>query len=152
MTSSFKERLVAPAGWWVAGLVVAGFVAATVHSGASGWRAVTPYVLAPAVVLAALAAVSRHRVVVADGVLHVPGARAPLTAFGPAEVLDADGLRLWRGQRAHPWGFAAVQPWSRSGVLLPVVDPDDDTPYWLVATRRPVDLVVALEGQSFSGS
>ena len=149
---SHRERLVAPVTWWVAGLVVAGFVAATVHSGASGWRAVAPYVVFPLLTVAGLLALSRHRVVVEDGVLHVPGARAPVTAFGPAEVLDATGLRQWRGPRAHPWGFVSLQPWSRTAVRLPVVDPDDDTPYWLVATRRPVDLVVAVEGQSFSGS
>ena len=149
---TYRERLVAPATWWVAGLVVAGFVAATVHSGASGWRAVTPYVLVPVLAVAALLVLSRHLVRVEDGVLHVPGARAPLTTFGPPEVLDADGVRLWRGPRAHPWGFASLQPWSRTAVLLPVVDPDDDTPYWLVATRRPGDLAAVLGRQSFSGS
>lgn len=149
---SYRERLVAPATWWVAGLVVAGFVAATVHSGASGWRSVGPYVVVPVLAVAVLLFLSRQVVRVDEGVLHVPGARAPLTAFGPGEVLDSAGLRQWRGPRAHPWGFVSLQPWSRSAVLLPVVDPDDDTPYWLVATRRPVDLVVALEAQSFSGS
>ena len=143
--TSFREVQRAPVGWWVAGLLLAVLTAATVHNGATGWRAVAPYAVVPVLAVAVLLRVSRHRVVVEDGVLHVPGARAPVTAFGPAEVLDADALREWRGVRASRDAFVTVRPWSRTGVRLPVVDPDDDTPYWLVGTRRPVDLVVAVE-------
>lgn len=98
----------------------------------------------PPVTVLVLLRLSRHRVEVRDGVLHVPGARAPLTAFGPVEVLDAAALREWRGVRAHRDGYVAVRPWLRTAVRLPVTDADDDTPYWLVGTRRPFDLAVAV--------
>ena len=53
-------------------------------------------------------------------------------------------LRERMGVRAHRDAWVRVKPWAHQGVLLPVRDPDDDTPYWLVGTRRPQDLAVAL--------
>lgn len=143
---TYLERLYAPFGWWLAGLSLSVLVAASVHNGADGWRATVPYVVVPLVAVALLLATSRRQVLLQDDVLHVPGARAPVGVFGPAEVLSGRQLAEWRGMRAHRDAFVSVRPWDRKAVRLPVVDAADDTPYWLVGTRRPVDLVVALEG------
>ena len=144
MTVTYAERLRVPAWWAVTGLVVALLAAAELHSGAGGWRAVVPYAVLPPLTALALVRLSVREVRVEDGVLHVPGARAPLTAFGPPEVLEGEALRLWMGPHADASAWVAVRPWLRQAVRLPVTDPDDDTPYWLVGTRRPVALVSAL--------
>lgn len=141
---TYREALKAPIGWWLIGLGVSGLAAATIHNGAGGLRAVLPYVVLPLVVVIGLLVLSRQQVVVTDGVLHVPGARAPLEAFGPVEVLDRQALREWLGVRAHRDAWVRVKPWSTGAVRLPVTDPEDETPYWLVGTRRPVDLAVAV--------
>ncbi|MDP9182948.1 MAG: DUF3093 domain-containing protein, partial [Actinomycetota bacterium] len=91
-----------------------------------------------------LALLSRRQIRVEDGVLHVPGARAPVTAFGTPEVLEREALRLWLGPHADAAAWVAVRPWQRTAVRLPVTDPEDDTPYWVVGTRRPVALLAAL--------
>ena len=96
------------------------------------------------VAVALLGLLSRGQVRVADGVLHVPGARAPLSAFGAPEVLEGPALRRALGPEADPLAGVAVRPWHRRAVRLPVVDPEDDTPYWLVGSRRPLSLVEAL--------
>lgn len=144
---TYREVHRVPGWYWVIGLGLAGLVAATVHNGAGGWRSVVPYVVLPVVAVAVLLALSRQQVRVQDGVLHVPGARAPLTAFGPAEVLDRALLREWLGVRAQRDAWVRVRPWSSAAVRLPVTDPDDETPYWLIGSRRPVDLAVAVTGQ-----
>ena len=61
------------APWWAwpAGVALALVVAAPVHGGAGGARAVVPYVVAPLLVLALLTGVSRGRVRLVDGVLTV---------------------------------------------------------------------------------
>jgi hypothetical protein len=141
---AYRERLRLPLGWAVALLLVAGLAAAEVHGGAGGARAVLPYLLLLPGAVALVLVLSRPQVRVEDGVLHVPGARAPLTAFGQPEVLDASELRLWMGPRADSRAWVATRPWLRTGVRLPVVDPEDDTPYWLVGTRHPVALAEAL--------
>jgi hypothetical protein len=141
---TYRERLRLPLGWVATVLAVAALAAAEVHGGAGGLRAVLPYaVLLPGAVVLVVV-LSRPQVRVEDGVLHVPGARAPLTAFGPPEVLDSAALRLWMGPRADARAWVATRPWLRTAVRLPVVDPADDTPYWLVGTRHPLALAEAL--------
>lgn len=140
----YRERLVVPARAAATVLLVALVAAVELHGGAGGWRAVVPYAVVLPATVAGLLLLSRREVRVEDGVLHVPGARAPLTAFGPAEVLEGPALRRLLGPEADTTAWVAVRPWHRRAVRLPVTDPDDDTPYWVVGTRRPVAFLDAL--------
>lgn len=140
----YRERLVVPLRATAAILLVAAIAAMELHGGAGGWRAVLPYALVLPATTAGLVLLSRREIRVEDGVLHVPGARAPLTAFGPAEVLEGPSLRRVLGPEADTSAWIAVRPWHRRALRLPVVDPEDDTPYWVVGTRRPVALLAAL--------
>lgn len=143
--SGYEERLVAPPLWWLGGLALALLLAAAVHSGGSGARAVVPYVVVPLVVLGALAALSRGHVRLADGVLHVPGARIPVQVLGGITPLDREATRQVRGPLAEPLAFVVTRPWLAQSVRLQLEDPEDDTPYWLVGTRRPQELAAALD-------
>jgi hypothetical protein len=147
----YEERLVAPLPWWLGGLALSVLLAAGIHSGGGGARAVVPYVVVPLVVLGALGYASRGRVRVADGVLHVPGARIPLTHVGGVTPLDRDGTRRVRGPLAEPRAYLATRPWLPRAVRVQVEDPEDDTPYWLVGTRDPQALAAALQEER-SGS
>ena len=143
----YEERLVAPPSWWLGGLALSVMLAAGIHSGGDGLRAVLPYLLVPLVVLGTLAYASRGRVRVADGVLHVPGARIPLTHTGGTTPLDRDATRKVRGPLAEPRAYVATRPWLPRAVRVQVEDPEDDTPYWLVGTRDPVALAAALQAE-----
>ena len=142
--TAYEERLTAPPSWWIGGLALSLLLAAGVHSGGSGPRAVVPYVVLPLAVLAALAYASRGRVRVADGVLSVPGARIPVAVLGGVTPLDAEATRQVRGPLAEPLAYVATRPWLSSAVRLQVEDPEDDTPYWLVGTRKPRELAAAV--------
>ncbi|MCW2598642.1 MAG: hypothetical protein JWM02_471 [Frankiales bacterium] len=141
---TYRELQRVPVWWAIIGIGVALGAAAELHSGATGWRSYVPYALLPSATVIVLVALSRKRVLVEAGVLHVPGARAPLHAFGPAEVLDRDALRLYRGPAAQHDAWVVVRPWLKGAVLLPVTDPEDDTPYWLVGSRDPQALAAAI--------
>ena len=146
--SAYDERLAVP--WWVwpAGLALAVLMAAQLHGGGTGFaRAVLPYVVLPPLALAGLLVLSRGRVRVADGVLHVPGARVPLSAVGGVTALDREGTRRLRGPVANPLAYVATRPWLPLAVRVDLADPDDDTPYWLVGTRSPQALAEALQSQ-----
>lgn len=141
---TYEERLGAPAAWWLGGLGLALLLAAGIHSGGTGARAVVPYVVLPAVAGAWLAHASRGRITVAGGVLHVPGARIPVGALGGVTPLDREATRQVRGPLAEPLAFVTSRPWLPASVRLQVEDPEDDTPYWLVGTRRPQELAAAV--------
>ena len=141
----FDEPRTAPLLWWAAGLGLSVLLAAAVHSGFGGARAVVPYVVVPAMVLGGLAAASRGRVRVVGDVLHVPGARIPLSFLGGITPLDGTAVRQVMGPLAEPRAFVSTRPWLPGAVRLQVEDPEDDTPYWLVGTRRPEELAAALQ-------
>jgi len=141
---TYRERLRVPVLWAVVAVAVAVVLAAEIHAGAEGWRSVVPYAVLPPLALVWAVLASRHEVRLEDGVLHVPGARAPVSAFDGPRVLDREALRRVRGPQADARAWVAVPSWVGTGVLLPVVDPDDDTPYWVVASRRPEQLAAAI--------
>jgi hypothetical protein len=142
---TYEERLAAPAWVWAAVLSVAAVSAAALHGGASGWRAVVPYAVLLPLAVAGLLWASRGRVRVADGVLHVPGARIPLDHLGGVTPLHREATRRVRGPLAEPRAFVVTRGWLAEAVRVQVEDPEDDTPYWLVGTRRPEELAEALQ-------
>lgn len=143
----YQERLVAPLRVWLLTLGVALVVAATIHGGRPGALAVVPYVVTLSVAVVALLVVSRHRVLVVDGMLHVPGARIALDQLGGCTPLDRAATRRQRGPLAEPRAFVATRGWLGQSVRIQLEDPADDTPYWLVGTRRPAELAAALQAR-----
>jgi hypothetical protein len=71
--------------------------------------------------------------------------RAELGAgqVGRVRALDAAQARvlLGPGLRADAW--LSLRPWIKTAVQIEVIG-DDSTPYWVVATRHPVELMSAL--------
>jgi hypothetical protein len=144
--TSYDERWVVPWWWWPSALGLATLVAAELHAGVPGTRAVVPYAVLLPLVLVLLALGSRGRVQVRDGVLHVPGARIPLVHLGAGVVLDRESLRRQAGPMADRDAFLVSRPWLHSAVRVMVTDPEDDTPYWIIGTRHPERLLAALGG------
>ena len=92
-------------------------------------------------------------VVVVDGgetSLGVPAslqagrARIEMEHLGAPEELDAAAMRQAMGPQAHLRAYVCQRPWLDRGVKVPVTDPRDPAPYWLVASRRPAALAAAL--------
>lgn len=139
--TDWHERWRAPLVWWVIGVGVSLGAAVELHASSGS---LLPYLLLPPAAVAGLLWLSRQQVRLTGDLVHVPGARAPRTAFADPEVLDREALRAWRGPRAHRDAWVCVRPWHTRAVRLPVTDPDDDTPYWLVGSRRPERLAEQL--------
>jgi hypothetical protein len=143
--SSYDERLAVPWWGWPATLAVSVLLAAQLHSGQPGALAVAPYVVVPVLLIGTLLVLSRDRVRVAGGVLHVRGARLPVEVVGGVAALDREQTRRVRGPLADPRAYVVTRPWLPCAVRVVLDDPADDTPYWLVGTRRPQELAAALE-------
>ena len=67
-----------------------------------------------------------------------------MDVLGGVTPLDRDATRQVRGPLAEPRAYVATRPWLPASVRLQVEDPEDDTPYWLVGTRRPQELATAV--------
>jgi hypothetical protein len=64
--------------------------------------------------------------------------------LGTPEQLDKDATRRVLGVEADARAYLVTRPYLKHAVRVPVHDPADPTPYWLVATRHPERLAAAL--------
>ncbi|WP_072713653.1 DUF3093 domain-containing protein, partial [Rhodococcus rhodnii] len=138
----YSERLWVPVLWWLAGLGIAGLLAAEVHMGAPGLRAWLPYVLLLPIPVAVLIWMGRSRVEVRDGDdgapwLHVGDATLPASVISRAAVVPASAKSAALGRQLDPAAYVQHRVWVRPMVLVVLDDPEDPTPYWLFSSRHP---------------
>lgn len=145
----YRERLWPGALGWTA-VVGAGAFALVAFLPVSTGLAVGA--AAVVLVLAALVAVATSPVVsVRDGVVEAGRARIPARLLGEPRVLDRDGVRAALGPGSDARTFAVLRAWVGGGVLVPVEDPADPTPAWLLSSRRPTALAEAVRSARSSG-
>lgn len=139
----FAERLRVPLRWWVQGtLLIASFWLALIVA-VPGW-------LPWAITGAAFGAMSlgfrtyAAEVVVTDQELRAGHAHIVLSQLGACVALDADQTRRVAGVEADGRAFLVLRPYLRESVRVEVTDPADPAPYWLLSTRRPLELTHAL--------
>ncbi|WP_432420700.1 DUF3093 domain-containing protein [Nocardia farcinica] len=147
--TTYRERLWVPWWWWPIGFGVAALLAAEIQmawAGSYGW---VPYVCLFPVPVWVLLWLSRHTVRVApdpSGVpeLHVGPAHLPVSFVARAAVVAPTAKSAALGRQLDPAAYVQHRPWVGPMVLLVLDDPDDPTPYWLVSTRRPEEVLAAL--------
>jgi hypothetical protein len=144
IVTTYREQLTVPWWAWPAGVAAAAFLAAELAIGAVALRVPVTFVVAGALAVGGLFALSRIRVAVADGQLRVDDARLPTEFIASVEVLDAAGKRDLLGPGADPLAFVIQRPWISGGVRVNLNDPADPTPYWFISSRAPQRLASAL--------
>lgn len=113
--------------------------------GHPGIRAWLPYiVLVPLAVLIPLW-LGRTKIEIVDGEFWVGDAHLPLRFIEDAEVVPVTEKRRALGPELDPAAFIVHRPWVRGAVRIWLDDADDPTPYWVISTRRPEELVRALQ-------
>ncbi len=141
---AYAERLWLPWWAWPAGLACAGLLAAELWMGAPGLRSWLPFAVLIPATTALLAWLGRLRVEVRDGQLRVDDARLPVRYVADVVPLDTAGRREVLGVGADPLAFVVQRPWIGGAVQVVLDDPADPTPFWVVSTRRPVELAAAI--------
>jgi hypothetical protein len=88
--------------------------------------------------------VSAPTIRVTEEELIAGSARIPLGLTGEPAAYTGDAATLQRGQRLDARAWLLIRGWITPVVKVPVIDPDDPTPYWLLSTRNPDQLVRVL--------
>ncbi len=149
---AYQERLVVPLRWWVqATMLLASLWLAFIVSmpAAAAWTATAALVL---LTVGGFLWFGSARVAVRDGVLHAGPAHISVDLLGPVEALDAEETRRVHGVDADARAFLYTRPYLKRSVLVPVLDPADRTPYWLLSTRHPQRLAAALGAEASTAS
>jgi hypothetical protein len=148
---SYAERLTVPWWWWpvlLLGLPATMEVIVVLGpqlSTRAGWpAAIVTFLLSAGLAAALLLWASARTVVVNDGELVVAGSRLPTSAMGAVTVCDRATTRALLTTDAHPYAYLCTRGWVPRAVRVEVVDPQDDTPYWLISSRHPERLAQAL--------
>ena len=81
---------------------------------------------------------------VQGGRLRAGRAEIALDDIGEATPADEEQARVERGTGLDARAFLVIRGWIKPVVRVPVVDPADRTPYWLISTRRPKELAAAI--------
>ncbi len=150
-TVLYRERQWVPFYWWIlAFMLVALLTAQFAHNRSTVW------LIVPAIGLSILAVwsllwLSSTVVQVeqdADGTrwLVTNNAMLPHDAIDRALAVPATAKRNAMGRQLDPAAFVISHGWVPEMVMLVLNDPEDPTPYWLVASRNPDALLDALVG------
>lgn len=144
MPTEYAERLYVPLRWWVQATMALAIVWIAFLAALPLWIAWTGTAVMLVVVFGLLAWVGASKIEVRDGVLHAGPARIAVGFLGTVEPLDKDDTRRVHGVDADARAFLHTRPYISRSVRIPIVDPADPTPYWLVSTRHPRKLAAAL--------
>jgi hypothetical protein len=79
-----------------------------------------------------------------QGELHVDRAHIELKYLKDAKALNEKDYRALRTRDFDARSFHATRAWLKRGVKVSVNDERDETTYWLIGTRKPEQLVAAL--------
>jgi hypothetical protein len=115
------------------------------------WAAYTAAGALLVLVYGLLLGIGSARVRISDGVLYAGPAHISVDLLGTPEPLDAEGTRRVHGVDADARAFLLTRPYLKRSVRVPVHDPADPTPYWLISTRHPDRLARALAATRTGG-
>jgi hypothetical protein len=65
--------------------------------------------------------------------------------LGEAEVITKSQIFLERGPKLDPGAHKVFQGSVKTAIKIPIADPEDPTPYWLISTRNPIELAELLK-------
>jgi hypothetical protein len=76
--------------------------------------------------------------------LRVGRASIALDLLGGCTAYEGPEAFAERGTRLDARAFLCIRGWIKPVVKMRIADPLDPTPYWLVSSRRPGDLIDAV--------
>jgi Protein of unknown function (DUF3093) len=141
---SYRERLRAPASWWINGMFMMFVFGSIVWFGFPLWAALVTYGTLFAVTAAFLLNWGRASI---QTQLIAGGSQVALADVGEVRPLDEAQARALRGPRADPRAHLLIRPYLHKAVYIET-SATGSTPYWLLFTRRPAELAAAIKRYS----
>ncbi|MCU9518474.1 DUF3093 domain-containing protein [Corynebacterium sp. ES2794-CONJ1] len=144
----YSERQWVPWYWWLMATFVVSLISAQLGLNRSLVWTVVSAVSLGALAVWLLLSMSSTRVRVErdpDGTrwLVTGQANLPHTVVSRSLAVPATAKRNAMGRQLDPAAFVVSHGWVPEMVMLVLDDPEDPTPYWLVATRDPEKLLRA---------
>ncbi len=143
--ATHDERLSVPLWWWPAAAALVALFTVELAVGLPRAAQIATVLVFGSAATALLVSIGSARIRVVEGNLHAGPAVLPLNHTGGLRVLDRRSTSLAMGREADAAAYTVTRPWLPGSVRVEVDDPEDDTPYWLLGSRRPAELAAAIE-------
>jgi hypothetical protein len=98
------------------------------------------------VLIVLIALKSTLKLEVDENELRAGSAHIELKYLGTATALDSKEMGRLRTRDADPASFLIFRFWRSTGVKVVINDPRDQTPYWLITSKRNKELAKILNG------
>ncbi|MFG6445622.1 DUF3093 domain-containing protein [Microbacterium sp. P06] len=141
---AYRERL-SPSLWALVAAAVCAPITALVLTPVDTTLALVAGVVVGVAIIAALVAAS-PTIEVDDGVLRAGKAHIDVAWLGEPVAVEGDEARQSRGAGLDPRSWLLIRGGIDGVVTIPVTDPDDPTPAWVLSTRTPDRLAAAVRG------
>lgn len=138
----YRERL-GPSLWVLVSAALAGPMAALVFAPLDTTVALVVGAVVSIAVVALLVAASPV-VELRNGMLRAGRARIDTVFLGDGVMLTGELARHARGPGLDPRAWHVIRGGIDGLVVIPVIDPDDPTPMWVISSRTPDRLTAAL--------
>ena len=76
--------------------------------------------------------------------LRIDRAHIDIQYLGDVKILDSAAMRLLRTRDADPAAYLAIKFWVPRGIKIVVEDQRDQTPYWLITSKRGEEIAALL--------
>ncbi|MFV8380314.1 DUF3093 domain-containing protein [Corynebacterium hindlerae] len=144
----YREQQWVPWYWWLAGIGASLLTAAQLGHNRSVFWFWIPLIIFTTLALWALWQLSSTVITVekdADGVtwLTAKGANLPTTVVSRTLAVPATAKRNALGRQLDPAAFVVARSWVPEMAMFVIDDPEDPTPYWLVSSHNPTELLEA---------
>jgi hypothetical protein len=144
----YSERQPVPLSWWLIGIGVAALLGWQGQMKREWYWGVIIGVIALAAVVWSLIHLSRNRITVerddtGEVWLHVGEASLPRSAVSRTVAVPPTARQAAMGRQLDPAAYVVHRTWIPAMAMLILDDPDDPTPYWLVSTSEPEELLGA---------
>ena len=147
-TVLYRERQWVPWYWWLMAAFVVVISVATVSLNRGILWVIIPAILLSAIAVWVLLTWSNTVVQVErdpDGTcwLTVKDAQLPHDVVSRSTTVPATARRNALGPQLDPAAFIVTHGWVPEHVMLVLDDPEDPTPYWLINSKNPEQLLAA---------
>lgn len=144
----YKERQWVPWYFWLMAAFVVAITTATVSLNRNIWWVIIPAVLLSAIAIWVLIAWSGTVLKVekdTDGTrwLTNKDAQLPHDVVQRSMIVPKTARRNALGPQFDPAAFLVTHGWIDEHIMLVLDDPEDPTPYWLIATKNPQQVLDA---------
>lgn len=143
--SRFDERLSVPFWWYLFGVGIAVLLGAEIHMGYPGVRSWIGYVVLIPLSLLVVWRLGAARVQVTGTELTAGDEHLPRADVGRVQIVPKDRKQQALGPELDPTACVVHRSWVGPVVRIEVTDPASPAPYWIVSSRRPEELVAALD-------